>query len=149
MDEIIIYTDGGCSGNPGPGGWGVVISADGIVKQISGGEKFTTNNRMELLAAINALSIINNTPKFEGRKIIVNIDSQYVKNGITTWIKGWKAKGWITADKKPVKNQDLWILLDELNSSLNVEWNWVKGHAGVEFNEICDSLCQQEIKKHK
>jgi ribonuclease HI len=149
MDEIIIYTDGGCSGNPGPGGWGVVISADGIVKQISGGEKFTTNNRMELLAAINALSIIKNTPKFEGRKIIVNIDSQYVKNGITTWIKGWKSKGWITADKKPVKNQDLWILLDELNSSLNVEWNWVKGHAGVEFNEICDSLCQQEIKKHK
>ena len=149
MDEIIIYTDGGCSGNPGPGGWGVVISADGIVKQISGGEKFTTNNRMELLAAINALSIIKNTPKFEGRKIIVNIDSQYVKNGITNWIKGWKAKGWITADKKPVKNQDLWILLDELNSSLNVEWNWVKGHAGVEFNEICDSLCQQEIKKHK
>ena len=149
MDEIIIYTDGGCSGNPGPGGWGVVISADGIVKQISGGEKFTTNNRMELLAAINALSIIKNTPKFEGRKIIVNIDSQYVKNGITTWIKGWKAKGWITADKKPVKNQDLWILLDALNSSLNVEWNWVKGHAGVEFNEICDSLCQQEIKKHK
>lgn len=149
MDEIIIYTDGGCSGNPGPGGWGVVISADGIVKQISGGEKFTTNNRMELLAAINALSIIKNTPKFEGRKIIVNIDSQYVKNGITTWIKGWKAKGWITADKKPVKNQDLWILLDELNSSLNVEWNWVKGHAGVEYNEICDSLCQLEIKKHK
>ena len=149
MDEIIIYTDGGCSGNPGPGGWGVVISADGIVKQISGGEKFTTNNRMELLAAINALSIIKNTPKFEGRKIIVNIDSQYVKNGITTWIKGWKAKGWITADKKPVKNQDLWILLDELNSSLNVEWNWVKGHAGVEYNEIFDSLCQQEIKKHK
>ena len=149
MDEIIIYTDGGCSGNPGPGGWGVVISADGIVKQISGGEKFTTNNRMELLAAINALSIIKNTLKFEDRKIIVNIDSQYVKNGITTWIKGWKAKGWITADKKPVKNQDLWILLDELNSSLNVEWNWVKGHAGVEFNEICDSLCQQEIKKHK
>ena len=149
MNEIIIYTDGGCSGNPGPGGWGVVISADGIVKQISGGEKFTTNNRMELLAAINALSIIKNTPKFEGRKIIVNIDSQYVKNGITTWIKGWKAKGWITADKKPVKNQDLWILLDELNSSLNVELNWVKGHAGVEYNEICDSLCQQEIKKHK
>ena len=149
MDEIIIYTDGGCSGNPGPGGWGVVISADGIVKQISGGEKFTTNNRMELLAAINALSIIKNTPKFGGRKIIVNIDSQYVKNGITNWIKGWKTKGWITADKKPVKNQDLWILLDELNSSLNVEWNWVKGHAGVEFNEICDSLCQQEIKKHK
>ena len=149
MDEIIIYTDGGCSGNPGPGGWGVVISADGIVKQISGGEKFTTNNRMELLAAINALSIIKNTSKFEGRKIIVNIDSQYVKNGITTWIKGWKAKGWITSDKKPVKNQDLWILLDELNSSLNVEWNWVKGHAGVEYNEICDSLCQQEIKKHK
>ena len=147
MDEIIIYTDGGCSGNPGPGGWGVVISADGIVKQISGGEKFTTNNRMELLAAINALSIIKNTPKFEGRKIILNIDSQYVKNGITTWIKGWKAKGWITADKKPVKNQDLWIVLDELNNSLNVSWNWVKGHAGNKYNEICDSLAVEESRK--
>lgn len=149
MEEIIIYTDGGCSGNPGPGGWGVVVEADGIVKQLSGGEKLTTNNRMELTAAISALSIIKNTPKFENRKITVNIDSQYVKNGITTWIKGWKMKGWKTADKKPVKNQDLWIKLDELNSSLTVDWVWVKGHAGVEYNEICDQLCKMEMNKFR
>lgn len=149
MEEIIIYTDGGCSGNPGPGGWGVVVEADGIVKQLSGGEKITTNNRMELTAAISALSIIKNTPKFENRKITVHIDSQYVKNGITTWIKGWKMKGWKTADKKPVKNQDLWIKLDELNSSLTVDWVWVKGHAGVEYNEICDQLCKMEMNKFR
>lgn len=149
MEEIIVYTDGGCSGNPGPGGWGIVVIANGEARQLSGGEKNTTNNRMELTAAISALSVIQNTPSFNGKKIIVNIDSQYVKNGITVWIKSWKQKGWKTADKKPVKNQDLWQQLDELNSNLNVEWNWVKGHAGVEFNEICDSLCQQEIKKHK
>ena len=148
MDEITIYTDGGCSGNPGPGGWGVVVIADGIAKQLSGGDAHTTNNRMELTAAISALSIIKNTPSFAGRKISVHIDSQYVKNGITVWIKGWKAKGWKTADKKPVKNQDLWQLLDELNCSLDVSWNWVQGHSGVEYNEICDQLCQKEIKKY-
>ena len=148
MDEITIYTDGGCSGNPGPGGWGVVVIADGIAKQLSGGDAHTTNNRMELTAAISALSIIKNTPSFAGRKISVHIDSQYVKNGITVWIKSWKAKGWKTADKKPVKNQDLWQLLDELNGSLDVSWNWVKGHSGVENNEICDQLCQKEIKKY-
>ena len=103
---------------------------------------------MELTAAISALSIVKNTPSFAGRKISVHIDSQYVKNGITVWIKGWKAKGWKTADKKPVKNQDLWQLLDELNCSLDVSWNWVKGHSGVEYNEICDQLCQKEIKKY-
>ena len=148
MDEITIYTDGGCSGNPGPGGWGVVVIADGIAKQLSGGDAHTTNNRMELTAAISALSIVKNTPSFAGRKISVHIESQYIKNGITVWIKGWKAKGWKTADKKPVKNQDLWQLLDELNCSLDVSWNWVKGHAGVEYNEICDQLCQKEIKKY-
>ena len=148
MDEITIYTDGGCSGNPGPGGWGVVVIADGIAKQLSGGDAHTTNNRMELTAAISALSIVKNTPSFAGRKISVHIDSQYVKNGITVWIKGWKAKGWKTADKKPVKNQDLWQLLDELNCSLDRSWNWVKGHSGVEYNEICDQLCQKEIKKY-
>ena len=140
MDEITIYTDGGCSGNPGPGGWGVVVIADGIAKQLSGGDAHTTNNRMELTAAISALSIVKNTPSFAGRKISVHIDSQYVKNGITVWIKGWKAKGWKTADKKKKKNQDLWQLLDELNCSLDVSWNWVKGHSGVEYNEICDQL---------
>lgn len=149
MNEVIIYTDGGCSGNPGPGGWGVVVIFNGEARQLSGGEKSTTNNRMELTAAINALSIVKNTPDFKNHKITVNIDSQYVKNGITVWIKGWKLKGWKTADKKPVKNQDLWIQLDELNSALNVSWNWVKGHAGIEYNEICDQLCQKEIAKNR
>ena len=147
MNEIVIYTDGGCHGNPGPGGWGIVVIADGIAKQLSGGEKLTTNNRMELCAAIAALSVVKNTPNFAGRPITVNIDSQYVKNGITSWIKGWKAKGWKTADKKPVKNQDLWVQLDALNSQLTVTWNWVKGHAGIQYNEVCDQLCQNEIAK--
>ena len=149
MNEIIVYTDGGCSGNPGLGGWGIIVIANGEARQLSGGEKNTTNNRMELTAAIAALSVIQNTPSFNGKKIIVNIDSQYVKNGITLWIKSWKQKGWKTADKKPVKNQDLWQQLDELNSSLDVEWNWVKGHAGIEYNEICDQLCQKEIAKNR
>ena len=96
MEEIIVYTDGGCSGNPGPGGWGIVVIANGEARQLSGGEKITTNNRMELTAAISALSVIQNTPSFNGKKIIVNIDSQYVKNGITVWIKSWKQKGWKT-----------------------------------------------------
>lgn len=149
MEDIVVYTDGGCHGNPGPGGWGIVVIADGVAKQLSGGEKFTTNNKMELTAAIAALSVIKNTPSFAGHKVVVNIDSQYVKNGITTWIHSWKKKGWITADKKPVKNQELWIQLDNLNSSMEVTWNWVKGHAGVEYNEICDQLCQSEIAKYE
>ncbi len=149
MDEIIIYTDGGCSGNPGPGGWGIVVIADGIAKQLSGGEKLTTNNRMELTAAITALQVIRNTPGFAQRPVKFHIDSQYVKNGITTWIKGWKAKGWKTADKKPVKNQDLWVQLDALNEGLNIDWIWVKGHAGIEYNEICDQLCKAEMDKFK
>lgn len=149
MNEVTIYTDGGCSGNPGPGGWGVVVLYNGEARQLSGGEKNTTNNRMELTAAINALSIVKNTPEFKNFQITLNIDSQYVKNGITVWIKNWKLKGWKTADKKPVKNQDLWILLDELNSSMNVNWNWVKGHAGIQYNEICDQLCQKEIAKNR
>ena len=148
-NEIVIYTDGGCSGNPGPGGWGVVVIYNGQARQLSGGEHYTTNNRMELMAAINALSIVVNTEVFKGLPVTVNIDSQYVKNGITSWIKGWKAKGWRTSDKKPVKNQDLWEKLDALNSSLNVSWNWVKGHAGIEYNEVCDQLCQTEIAKNR
>ena len=149
MDEIIIYTDGGCSGNPGPGGWGIVVIADGIAKQLSGGEKLTTNNRMELTAAITALQVIRNTLGFAQRPVKLHIDSQYVKNGITTWIKGWKSKGWKTADKKPVKNQDLWVQLDALNEGLNIDWIWVKGHAGIEYNEICDQLCKAEMDKFK
>lgn len=146
-DAVVIYTDGGCSGNPGPGGWGAVILADGEKKELSGGEKATTNNRMELMAAISALNVIKKSESLCARKIIVNIDSQYVKNGITVWIKSWKAAGWKTARKSPVKNQDLWQMLDDLNSSLNVEWNWVKGHAGIKYNEICDSLCKMEMSR--
>lgn len=143
-DKIItIYTDGGCHGNPGPGGWGAVVIADGKANELSGGEDMTTNNRMELTAAIQALSYAK--ANYEGSGIKVFIDSQYVKNGITQWIKNWKVKGWKTANKKPVLNQDLWRELDALNESLSVEWTWVKGHAGVEYNEICDSLCQKEI----
>lgn len=143
-DKIItIYTDGGCHGNPGPGGWGAVVIADGKASELSGGEDMTTNNRMELTAAIQALSYAKSN--YEGCGIKVFIDSQYVKNGITQWIKNWKVKGWKTANKKPVLNQDLWRELDALNEALSVEWTWVKGHAGVEYNEICDSLCQKEI----
>lgn len=146
-DAITIYTDGGCHGNPGPGGWGAVVIADGDARQISGGEEKTTNNRMELTAAISALSAVRNTERFAGRKIDIFTDSQYVKNGISSWINGWKKNGWLTSQKKPVLNKDLWQLLDELNSALAPSWNWVKGHAGVEFNEICDELCQKEIAR--
>ena len=146
-ENVVIYTDGGCHGNPGPGGWGVVVIADGEAKEASGGEKLTTNNRMELTAAITALSIVSNTPSFSGRKIEINIDSQYVKNGITGWVAGWKKNGWKTSAKKDVLNKDLWEKLDELNTSVNPVWKWVKGHAGVEFNERCDQLCQEEIAK--
>lgn len=143
MENITIYTDGGCHGNPGPGGWGAVVISPLGKKELSGGEDNTTNNRMELTAAIRALEYAKEN--FSGQAISVFIDSQYVKNGITSWIKNWKAKGWLTAARKPVLNQDLWRELDSLNAALNVEWTWVKGHAGVEYNEICDSLCQKEI----
>lgn len=146
-NEIVIYTDGGCSGNPGPGGWGLVVIADGQEKQLSGGEDYTTNNRMELTAAIAALSVIKNTPEFANRNVTVNIDSQYVKNGITDWIETWKVRKWKTSDRTPVKNQDLWTQLDALNSELKVKWNWVKGHAGIKYNEICDALCKKEMAK--
>lgn len=147
--EIVIYTDGGCSGNPGPGGWGVVIIADGEARQSSGGERETTNNRMELTAAIMALSAVRDTPAFAGRPVSVYSDSQYVRNGISTWIRGWKKNGWRTAGRQPVKNRDLWERLDELNSALAPSWHWVKGHAGVEYNEVCDSLCRAEIDRHR
>lgn len=146
-EPIIVYTDGGCHGNPGPGGWACVIIANGEARQLSGGEKLTTNNKMELTAAISALSAIYNTERLRPLPVELNIDSQYVKNGITGWIFGWKKNGWKTANKKPVLNRDLWEKLDALNSALNVEWRWVKGHAGVEYNEVCDQLCQKEIAK--
>lgn len=147
MSKVVIYTDGGCHGNPGPGGWGVVIDFDGDARELSGGEKMTTNNRMELSAAINALSVVVNTPQFSGIEVEINTDSQYVKNGINSWIQNWKKNGWKTSAKKEVLNKDLWIQLDELNSKVKPQWKWVKGHAGVEYNERCDSLCQMEIAK--
>lgn len=151
--HVTIYTDGGCSGNPGPGGWGcVVIAEEGdqkFEKRISGGEKSTTNNRMELSAAIAGLSLVKNSPKLQGVEVEIFTDSQYVKNGITSWINNWKKNGWKTAAKKPVLNKDLWSALDEVVSQLNVKWNWVKGHAGVEYNEICDQLCKAEFEKFR
>ena len=145
--ELIIYTDGGCLGNPGPGGWGCVIIDGGDITKLSGGEADTTNNRMELTAAISALDAASKNEDWRKRKIQVYSDSQYVKNGITTWINNWKKNGWKTAKKTPVLNQDLWGVLDFLRSQLNIEWNWVKGHAGVEYNEVCDQLCKMEMEK--
>ena len=147
MNNLVIYTDGGCSGNPGPGGWGTVIIDGTNITKLSGGEKQTTNNRMELSAAINALDAVVKNTGWRNRHVEVYSDSQYVKNGITSWIKNWKKNGWKTAAKKPVLNQDLWIALDNLYNQLDIEWRWVKGHAGVEYNEICDQLCKMEMDK--
>ena len=147
MNNLVIYTDGGCSGNPGPGGWGTVIIDGTNITKLSGGEKQTTNNRMELSAAINALDAVVKNTGWRNRHVEVYSDSQYVKNGITSWIKNWKKNGWKTAAKKPVLNQDLWIALDNLYNQLDIEWKWVKGHAGVEYNEICDQLCKMEMEK--
>ncbi len=147
QNEIIIYTDGGCHGNPGPGAWACVILAENQEIKLSGGDKQTTNNRMELSAAINALYAVSQKSEWKCKKISVFSDSQYVKNGITTWIHSWKKNGWKTAAKKPVLNQELWIALDSLCAQLDIEWNWVKGHAGIKYNEICDTLCQEEIAK--
>ena len=147
MNNLVIYTDGGCSGNPGPGGWGTVIIDGTNITKLSGGEKQTTNNRMELSAAINALDAVIKNTGWRNRHVEVYSDSQYVKNGITSWIKNWKKNGWKTAAKKPVLNQDLWIALDNLYNQLDIEWKWVKGHAGVEYNEICDQLCKMGMDK--
>lgn len=147
MNNLVIYTDGGCSGNPGPGGWGTVIIEGTNITKLSGGEKQTTNNRMELSAAINALDAVVKNTGWRNRHVEVYSDSQYVKNGITSWIKNWKKNGWKTAAKKAVLNQDLWIALDNLYNQLDIEWKWVKGHAGVEYNEICDQLCKMEMDK--
>ena len=142
---LVVYTDGGCHGNPGPGGWGAVIIDGNDVRELSGGEAATTNNRMELTAAIRVLEAVSAEAGWAGKTVRVFIDSQYVKNGITGWSANWKRNGWRTAAKKPVLNRDLWERLDALASSLSVQWVWVKGHAGVKYNEICDRLCQKEI----
>ena len=142
---LTIYTDGGCSGNPGPGGWAfVVLEGEREVASRSGGEKQTTNNRMELTAVIEALRhVLSLGGGYEA--IEINTDSQYVKNGITQWIHNWKKNGWKTASKAPVKNKEYWIRLDELSSLLPVRWKWVKGHAGVEHNEKCDTMVRKEM----
>lgn len=149
QEELIVYTDGACSGNPGRGGWGCVIIDGNEVFSASGGEVLTTNNRMELMAAISALTAVQQNDKWQGRPVLVNIDSQYVKNGITTWIKNWKKNGWRTSDKKSVKNKDLWEILDKLNTTLVVHWNWVKGHAGIKYNELCDELARKGAENAK
>lgn len=139
-----IYTDGGCTGNPGPGGWAAVILEEGKdAREMSGGDDATTNNRMELTAVISALEYVSEVFG-KDRTIEVHTDSQYVQKGISEWMKGWIAKGWKTAAGKPVKNKDLFVRLKELNDSLTVSWHWVKGHAGDEWNERCDELVARE-----
>ena len=136
--KVVIYTDGACSGNPGPGGWGAILEFGGREKEICGGEPATTNNRMEMMAAIQALEALTRPCKVE-----LHTDSQYVMKGITEWIRGWKARGWKTADKKAVKNEDLWRRLDEARARHEVDWRWVKGHAGHELNELADELARR------
>ena len=136
--QVVIHTDGACSGNPGPGGWGAVLHFKEQEKELWGGELQTTNNRMELMAAIQALEALKKPCKVE-----LHTDSQYVMKGISEWIHGWKRRGWLTADKKPVKNDDLWKRLDQARLRHDVDWRWVKGHAGHEFNERADTLARQ------
>ena len=138
MKAVEMFTDGACKGNPGPGGWGALLRFGETEKELCGGERATTNNRMELLAVIRALESLN-------RRCVVKVhtDSQYVQKGISEWIIGWKKRGWKTADKKPVKNEDLWRELDQLASQHDVEWLWVKGHAGHEGNERADQLANK------
>jgi ribonuclease HI len=140
-DPVEIYTDGACSGNPGPGGWAAILRHGGREKELSGGENPTTNNRMELLAAIAALDALKRPSVVE-----LHTDSQYVKNGITQWIHGWKRNGWRTADRKPVKNEDLWKRLDAAVARHKVEWRWVRGHAGHDLNERADALARAAIR---
>jgi ribonuclease HI len=137
---IEIYTDGACRGNPGPGGWAALLSKAGHEKEISGAEALTTNNRMELTAVIRALEALRRPVRAR-----VYTDSEYVRRGISEWLPGWKARGWGTAARKPVKNQDLWEQLDELSAAHDIEWRWVPGHAGVAGNERADQLANEAI----
>ncbi|GBU28167.1 ribonuclease H [Treponema sp. R8-4-B8] len=146
-----IYTDGGCLGNPGPGGWAYVMvrqtfQGEQVIAKEKGAEKETTNNRMELTAVIMALRALK-TMTDVPRQAAVITDSQYVQKGITEWIRNWKRNAWKTADKKPVKNQDLWIELDSLSSEFPLKWEWVKGHAGNEYNEMCDLMTREAINQ--
>jgi ribonuclease HI len=139
-EKITIYTDGACSGNPGKGGWAAVIIEDENEKTISGSEMLTTNNRMELLAVINALKEVSSV------EIDIYTDSKYVKNGIESWIKNWKINGWMTAAKQPVKNKDLWLELDTLVTKKEIEWKWVKGHSNDHYNTIVDEAARKAIR---
>ncbi len=140
-DTVDIYTDGACSGNPGPGGWGAVLDYRGRTRELQGGEAATTNNRMEMMAAIEALNALTRPCR-----VRLHTDSTYLKDGITKWIHNWKAKGWKTASRQPVKNQDLWQQLDRAIGRHDVEWHWVKGHAGDPGNERADKLARQAAK---
>ncbi len=140
--RVVIYTDGACSGNPGPGGWGAILMSGKHEREICGGEPDTTNNRMELMAAIQALEALNKPCSVE-----LHTDSQYLRQGITEWLAGWKARGWRTAAKAPVKNEDLWKRLDLARLGHDVSWKWVKGHAGHPLNERADALARQGLNR--
>lgn len=142
--SVTIYTDGACSGNPGPGGWGAILISGPHRKELNGGEGLTTNNRMELLAAISALETLK-----KPSEVALWTDSNYVKDGISKWIHGWKRNGWKTADKKPVKNAELWQRLDEARRRHEIEWHWVKGHAGHPENERADELAREGMAPFK
>jgi ribonuclease HI len=140
MSEVTIYADGACRGNPGPGGWGAWLKSGEFEREIFGGDRLTTNNKMELTAVIQALAALT-----QPSQVVVYTDSAYVKDGITKWIHGWKQRGWTTADRKPVKNIDLWQRLDALNAGHKVQWRWVKGHAGDPGNERADRLANKGV----
>lgn len=142
MQEVEIFTDGACKGNPGPGGWGVVLRYKGQTKTLKGAEADTTNNRMELTAALEGLKSLKRPCK-----VALTTDSEYVRKGITEWIHGWKQKGWRTSSKQPVKNADLWQALDEAARQHDVQWHWVKGHSGHPENELCDQLANEAIEE--
>ncbi|MEM6615302.1 MAG: ribonuclease HI [Pseudomonadota bacterium] len=142
--RVTIYTDGACSGNPGPGGWGAILKYREAEKELSGGDAHTTNNRMELIAAIEALNALKRASEVD-----VYTDSVYVRDGITKWLASWKQKGWKTASKKPVKNDDLWRALDEAVARHQIEWHWVKGHDGNELNERADALARAGMEPFK
>jgi ribonuclease HI len=141
MATVEIFTDGACSGNPGPGGWGALLRYGAVEKELSGGEPLTTNNRMELMGAISALEALKRPSQVK-----LHTDSTYVKDGITKWLKGWKAKNWLTADKKPVKNKELWQRLEAAALLHKIDWLWVKGHSGHPENDRVDQLARDAIK---
>jgi ribonuclease HI len=142
LQDVTIYTDGACKGNPGPGGWGVLLQSGEVRKELFGGELNTTNNRMEIMAVIEALSALKRPCH-----VTLYLDSEYVRKGITEWIAGWKARGWRTAAKAPVKNVDLWQRLDDLTQAHQIDWRWVRGHAGDEGNERADALANRGVEE--